>query len=167
MNNVLDYRGYRFFQSSYDPDEKGTRLSVNHDYPGTLITYIGYFLLGLGFVLTVMNKNARFTSLISNMKSNIARKSNLTAILVLFAVSSGFALEKGEIDMHGGKEHHNHFMTMIMTMTTIMIITTMTMTMITMIKKMDYTMALQESLSNMRRNLDNFWSKGSMIDMSL
>ncbi|MBL56934.1 MAG: hypothetical protein CMP61_07095 [Flavobacteriales bacterium] len=108
MNNVLDYRGYRFFQSSYDPDEKGTRLSVNHDYPGTLITYIGYFLLGLGFVLTVMNKNARFTSLISNMKSNIARKSNLTVILVLFAVSSGFALEKGEIDMHGGKEHHNH-----------------------------------------------------------
>ena len=33
MNNVMDYRGYRFFQSSYDPDEKGTRLSVNHAEP--------------------------------------------------------------------------------------------------------------------------------------
>ncbi|MCK4874743.1 MAG: cytochrome c biogenesis protein ResB, partial [Sulfurimonas sp.] len=31
MNNVLDYGGYLFFQSSYDKDEKGTILSVNHD----------------------------------------------------------------------------------------------------------------------------------------
>ena len=32
MNNVLDYQGYRFFQSSYDKDELGTVLSVNHDF---------------------------------------------------------------------------------------------------------------------------------------
>jgi hypothetical protein len=32
MNNVLDYKGYRFFQSGFDPDEKGTILSVNHDF---------------------------------------------------------------------------------------------------------------------------------------
>ncbi len=31
MNHVLNYEGYRFFQSSYDQDEKGTILSVNHD----------------------------------------------------------------------------------------------------------------------------------------
>ena len=49
MNHVLDYRGYRFFQSSYDTDEKGSILSVNHD-PGTLLTYIGYFMLALGFI---------------------------------------------------------------------------------------------------------------------
>ncbi len=42
MNNVIDYGGYRFFQSAYDPDEKGTRLSVNHDALGTNVTYIGY-----------------------------------------------------------------------------------------------------------------------------
>ncbi len=29
MNNVLDYKGYRFFQSSYDQDEMGTIFSVN------------------------------------------------------------------------------------------------------------------------------------------
>ncbi len=45
MNNVLNYGGYRFFQSSFDQDEQGTILSVNHDYWGTLITYIGYALL--------------------------------------------------------------------------------------------------------------------------
>ena len=39
MNHVLDYGGYRFFQSSYDTDEKGTILSVNHIFsePGSLI----------------------------------------------------------------------------------------------------------------------------------
>ena len=31
MNNVLDLKGYRFFQASYDPDEQGTILSVNRD----------------------------------------------------------------------------------------------------------------------------------------
>ena len=56
MNNVLNYKGYRLFQSSYDKDEKGTILSVNHDWWGTLITYIGYSLLGLGFILVFFYK---------------------------------------------------------------------------------------------------------------
>ena len=43
MNHVLDHKGYRFFQASFDPDERGTVLSVNHDLWGTWITYIGYF----------------------------------------------------------------------------------------------------------------------------
>tara|TARA_B100001142_G_scaffold106799_1_gene108631 strand:- start:104 stop:3169 length:3066 start_codon:yes stop_codon:yes gene_type:complete len=63
MNNVLNYKGYRFFQSSYDKDEKGTILSVNHDWWGTLITYIGYFFLGLGFILVFLTKNTRYRAL--------------------------------------------------------------------------------------------------------
>lgn len=47
MNNVLDYDGYRFFQSSYDNDEKGTILSVNHDFYGTWVSYFGYFFLSI------------------------------------------------------------------------------------------------------------------------
>ena len=50
MNNILDHGGYRFFQSSFDPDEKGTILSVNHDFWGTLLTYIGYFMLYFDFL---------------------------------------------------------------------------------------------------------------------
>ena len=45
MNNILSYKGYRFYQASYHQDELGTVLSVNKDYWGTLVTYIGYFLL--------------------------------------------------------------------------------------------------------------------------
>jgi hypothetical protein len=53
MNNVMDYRGYRFFQASYFPDETGTILSVNADKWGTNVTYFGYFLLFTGMFFTL------------------------------------------------------------------------------------------------------------------
>jgi cytochrome c-type biogenesis protein CcsB len=59
MNHTLEYGGYKFFQSSYDPDEKGTVLSVNHD-PGKIPTYIGYTLLALGLFLNLLNPYSRF-----------------------------------------------------------------------------------------------------------
>jgi len=54
MNHVLDYNGYRFFQSSYDQDEKGTILSVNND-PGKWPTYLGYLLLGIGMFWNILD----------------------------------------------------------------------------------------------------------------
>jgi len=62
MNHVLDYRGYRFFQSSYDMDEKGTVLSVNHD-PGTWPTYLGYLLMAIGFLWSYLSPKGRFQTL--------------------------------------------------------------------------------------------------------
>ena len=50
MNHPLTHRGSKHFQSSYDPDERGTVLSVNYD-PGKVPTYIGYILISLGFIL--------------------------------------------------------------------------------------------------------------------
>ncbi|MBK9104524.1 MAG: cytochrome c biogenesis protein CcsA [Saprospiraceae bacterium] len=68
MNNILDYGGYRFFQSSYDQDELGTVLSVNHDFWGTWISYIGYIMLTLGMVLTLFHKRSRFVELSNRLK---------------------------------------------------------------------------------------------------
>jgi hypothetical protein len=50
MNHPLTYKGHKHFQSSYDQDHLGTVLSVNRD-PGKWPTYIGYILIGLGFLL--------------------------------------------------------------------------------------------------------------------
>lgn len=75
MNNVLDYKGFRFYQASYDTDEKGTVLSVNQDRPGTIVTYIGYFLLTLGMVLTLFAKGSRFRIL--NRKLSLYKKAFL------------------------------------------------------------------------------------------
>ena len=93
MNNFMDYRGYRFFQSSYEPDESGTILSVNHDYWGTLVTYIGYTVLALGFILTLFNKNSRFLELRKRLqKIRNKRKSIATTLFIaLSTIGTSFA----------------------------------------------------------------------------
>ena len=67
MNNILDYDGYRFFQSSFDQDELGTYLSVNHDFWGTWTSYLGYAILTIGMFLTFFTKNSRFQQLARNL----------------------------------------------------------------------------------------------------
>lgn len=90
MNHILDYKNYRFFQSSYDPDEKGTVLSVNHD-PGTWPTYIGYLLLTIGMIWSLFHPNGRFQKLLKG-----ARKlQSATAGLLLLSLLA-FAPEQAE-----------------------------------------------------------------------
>ncbi|MCH7784345.1 MAG: cytochrome c biogenesis protein CcsA [Bacteroidetes bacterium] len=91
MNNILDHQGYRFFQASFDTDEKGTILSVNHDFWGTWITYIGYFLLYLGLLSILFVKNSRFASLKKMLKKVKKKKMKLTMLLLLSFSFSGFA----------------------------------------------------------------------------
>ena len=60
MNNILKYKGYRFYQSSYTSDELGTILSVNRDWAGTLVTYLGYLLMGLGMAASLFQPEESF-----------------------------------------------------------------------------------------------------------
>lgn len=91
MNHILDHNGYRFFQSSFDPDEKGTVLSVNHDYWGTLVTYIGYFMLFFAMMAILFTKHSRFADLKRKLEVVKNKKANLLTILVLFLSFSAFA----------------------------------------------------------------------------
>lgn len=83
MNHVLDHKGYRFFQASFNPDEKGTILSVNHDMWGTWITYIGYFLLYLGLMAILFVKGSRFGSLKRMLDKVKSKRAKLTAMLLI------------------------------------------------------------------------------------
>ena len=98
MNNVLDYKGYRFFQASYFPDESGTVLSVNSDYWGTKITYIGYFFLFSGMVLTLFWKGSRFMKLNSSLK-RIQPSPNLSKTLILVFIF-GIEINKSFAQTH-------------------------------------------------------------------
>ncbi len=82
MNNVLDYGGYRFYQSSYDSDERGTVLSINQDRPGTYITYLGYTLLALGMFWTLFARGSRFQLILSRL-GKINKTAAIAAILFL------------------------------------------------------------------------------------
>ena len=89
MNHILNYGGYRFFQSSYDKDELGTYLSVNQDRWGTWLSYSGYALLTIGMILTMFNRKTRFRQLIQMIKKIRKKEKIVTAMLsVLLAVSN-------------------------------------------------------------------------------
>lgn len=96
MNHVLDYKGYRFFQSSFHPDERGTILSVNHDYWGTQVTYIGYFLLYLGLLAILFSKNSRFGHIVKQLKK--LNSSSKSALLVVLLLSAFHGFGQQEID---------------------------------------------------------------------
>lgn len=91
MNHILDYQGYRFFQSSYDQDELGTVLSVNHD-PGTWVTYVGYLLLAIGLFGVLIVKNGRFNGLNEKLKSLNAQKTAASLMIVAMALFSSHAI---------------------------------------------------------------------------
>jgi len=103
MNHVLNYKGYRFFQSSYDRDELGTVLSVNHDYWGTFFTYIGYLMMALGMFLTLFNKYSRFSFLGRLLEKNQNKaKSSAAAILIALMLVSPSAFSQhnhGNVDV--------------------------------------------------------------------
>jgi len=92
MNNILEHRGYRFFQSSYDQDERGTVLSVNND-PGTLPSYIGYFLLGLGMFWSLFSRENRFAKLSQKAKKASEQKALgfILSLGLLFSITPSYA----------------------------------------------------------------------------
>ncbi len=91
MNNVMDYKGYRFFQASYFPDESGTILSVNADYWGTNITYFGYFLLFSGMFFTLFWKGTHFWKLNNSLKK-MHTKSLVLSLLLLFGLGTNTSI---------------------------------------------------------------------------
>jgi cytochrome c-type biogenesis protein CcsB len=93
MNNILNYGGYRFFQSSFDKDELGTYLSVNHDFWGTWISYLGYALLTIGMVLTFFDKKSRFQQLAKNLqRSKQAERAVAASFLLILSLGAQPAL---------------------------------------------------------------------------
>ena len=105
MNHVMDYGGYRFFQSSYDQDEHGTILSVNHDFWGTNITYLGYLLMTIGMLFNLFAPASRFRESLRKLS-----KSAATTAMILFvsAFSTVYAQDAGQQAEHEHTHAHAH-----------------------------------------------------------
>lgn len=104
MNHVMDYQGYRFFQSSYDEDEKGTRLSVNHDWWGTNITYLGYLFMFLGMILSLFAPQGRFKDLNEKLKK-IKERRNALGVSLMIGIVSMFSFSSLAQHNHEGHQH--------------------------------------------------------------
>lgn len=71
MNNIARVGGFRIYQSSYDRDERGTILSVNHDPAGTALTYAGYALLFAGLVASLASRKSRLRTLYRSLGTTV------------------------------------------------------------------------------------------------
>ena len=69
MNHILQRDGYRLYQSSFDPDQQGTILSVRYDPYGTPLTYLGYALLGISMIGVLLSRQSEFSSLLHTLSS--------------------------------------------------------------------------------------------------
>ncbi len=96
MNHPLEYKGYRFYQSSYTitPQYEQTQLSVNHDFWGTWITYIGYALLYFGLLMIFFVKGTRFSKLKELIKKTRVSREKLT--LIFFLASLGILAQESK-----------------------------------------------------------------------
>ncbi len=103
MNHVLDYGGFMFFQSSFDRDEQGTILSVNHD-PGKWPTYLGYTLLAIGMFINFFNPHGRFGKLARTKYTGTA-KSVAIAIAFVAAMLTG---QPAQAATNNGHDHASH-----------------------------------------------------------
>ena len=107
MNHILNYGGYRFFQSSYDKDEKGTVLSVNKDYWGTLISYIGYALLFGSMILSIFIKGNRFDRVTKMLEGIHSKRKKLAqaGILIgaLFMFNNNAIGQSADLSAHADK----------------------------------------------------------------
>ncbi len=71
MNRVVDYHGYRFFQASYDTDEKGTILRVSNDFWGMTLTYLGYGLFMVGVLFMMISRRTKLYALLTSPSAKV------------------------------------------------------------------------------------------------
>ncbi len=104
MNNVLKYRGYRFYQSSYDIDEKGTILSVNNDTAGMLVTYTGYSLLFFFIIMSLLNRKSLFHRINPVYWDSALRRAAAAAVLMILVSGLSVASAQRLVPDRAGAE---------------------------------------------------------------
>lgn len=80
MNNIYSHRSFRFYQSSYDEDGKGSVLAINADPYGIPVTYTGYALLFISLVWMLFDPKGGYRKL---LKSPLLKKGALMTALIL------------------------------------------------------------------------------------
>lgn len=80
MNRILSEQGFRFYQSSFDEDKRGSWLTVNYNPWGIGATYAGYVLLGISMIGLLFNHRGEFRRL---MNHPLLRKGGVFCLLLL------------------------------------------------------------------------------------
>ena len=100
MSKITDFNGYRLFLSSLDEDKNGAFFTVNKD-PGKLITYVGYFVLFAGLILSLFARNGRFVMLCKRLSFVFA------LALVFYALPLQAELEANSTTLNPSENNAN------------------------------------------------------------
>lgn len=101
MNNIFSYKSVRLYQMSYDPDMRGSVLSVNRDPWGIPVTYCGYALLFIAMMWMLIDPKGPYRRL---LRSDIVRKGMMTFALLVattFMAHGATTLPKETADKFG------------------------------------------------------------------
>lgn len=88
MNHIGQYAGYRFTQSGYDSDMKGTTLGVYYDPWGIAVTYLGYVLLLVSLMGTLFSKRTRMRSYYHRALQKGGSKLTVAVLLALTCMTA-------------------------------------------------------------------------------
>ncbi len=80
MNHIYSRDSYRFYQSSYDEDGKGSVLAINADPYGIPVTYTGYALLFISLIWILIDPKGGYRRL---LRSPLLKKGALAFALLL------------------------------------------------------------------------------------
>lgn len=107
MNSIGSYNGYRFTQSSYDDDMQGSTLSVLHDPWGIGVTYVGYAMLFISFIASILCKRTRMQTLYRKAIQN----HNAPKVVILATMMSlaSFTTAMGQENLKIDQEICNEF----------------------------------------------------------
>lgn len=78
VNHPLRVGGWRIYQSSYVPETGGSIFSLAHDPWGVAISYTGYALLLLAFIMLMFSPGSRF----SRLRKQLAALGSLALLLL-------------------------------------------------------------------------------------
>ncbi|MCH5226400.1 MAG: cytochrome c biogenesis protein CcsA [Muribaculaceae bacterium] len=87
MNKIFSYRNYRFYQSGYEDDSRGSFLSVSFDPYGIAVAYTGYIWLLLSISLFFFQKKTILRNILKQLRS----KPGLAILFIFLGSLSSFA----------------------------------------------------------------------------
>ena len=97
MNNIFAGSGIRLYQSSYDPDGRGTVLSLNSDPWGIPVTYTGYALLFVALVWMLVDPKGSYRRLLrQTRRGTTSASAAVIALLLTFAVNGNMVAATAE-----------------------------------------------------------------------
>lgn len=83
MNRIFHHDGYRFYQTSYDPDGHGSWLTVTYDPWGTPVAYAGFLLFGLFGVMMLLSSQGTFRKEIRHLNGDVVSRPNTFLCLAM------------------------------------------------------------------------------------